>query len=94
MPGADVQDPGGLALTTVTGASGAACPTTGATTTTHTHDSGDRPVERLLSPTTPLPAALTATVLALLLPPLLLGVPLGSPRTPPWPPAGTGTRTW
>ncbi|WP_329559312.1 hypothetical protein OG711_12985 [Streptomyces uncialis] len=37
-----------------------------------------RPLERLLSPTTPLPAALTTTVLALLLPPLLLGVPLGS----------------
>ncbi|MFJ7422351.1 hypothetical protein ACIQXD_27675 [Streptomyces uncialis] len=36
-----------------------------------------RPVERLLSPTTSLPVTLTATVLALLLPPLLLGVPLG-----------------
>ncbi|MEU0690895.1 hypothetical protein [Streptomyces uncialis] len=36
-----------------------------------------RPVARLLSPETPLPTALTTTVLALLLPPLLLGVPLG-----------------
>ncbi|OKH96442.1 sugar-binding protein [Streptomyces uncialis] len=32
-------------LTTATGASGAACPTTGGTTTTHTYDSGDRLVD-------------------------------------------------